>query len=80
MLLSQDLLPLQKALFAKGVPFPTGPVQAVLEYEDRSVFNEDAGQLADPDTISAIAFRATMRLPVLSKSVLAGGGELGNKD
>ena len=38
------------------------------------------GQLADLDTISAIAFRATMRLLALSTSVLARGGELGNKD
>ena len=44
MLLRQDLLPLQKALLAKGVPIPTGPAHAVLEYEDRRVFNEDAGQ------------------------------------
>lgn len=44
MLMLKDLQPLQKALAAKGVPIPSNSAQAVLEFEDRTVFDEDAGQ------------------------------------
>ncbi len=44
MLLSKDLLPLQNALAAKGVPIPSSSAKAVLEFEDRAIFNENAGQ------------------------------------
>lgn len=44
MLISHDLQPLQRALRAKGVEIAMDKPRAVLEFEDRSVFNENAGQ------------------------------------
>ena len=44
LLVSSDLSSLQSILEHKGVKWPIGGARAVLEYEDRSVFNEDSGQ------------------------------------
>lgn len=44
MLAQHNLAPLQRALESRGVPWPTSPSSAVLEYENRTIFNEDSGQ------------------------------------
>ena len=47
----QDLAPLQEALAAKGVTWPSGPARAVFEVEDREVFNENYGQPTSIDLV-----------------------------
>jgi hypothetical protein len=44
LIVRNDLEPLREALAAKGVELPDGALSATLEYENRAVFNEDAGQ------------------------------------
>jgi hypothetical protein len=48
-----DLTPLQAAIEEQGVPWPGGALKAVLEYEDRCVFNEDSGQPTSVDLVLA---------------------------
>ena len=51
LIVRNDLSPLEQALAAKGVTWPTGQVEAVLEEEDRDVFNEDSAQPTSIDLV-----------------------------
>ena len=44
LIVKDDLEPLRNVLENVGIIWPSGTVQAELEYSDRDVFNEDAGQ------------------------------------
>jgi hypothetical protein len=46
-----DLSPLARALESKGVQWPGEGANAVFEYEDRDVFNEDSGQPTSVDLV-----------------------------
>ncbi len=46
-----DLEPLRNALYSNGLTWPGSSEQAFLEYEDRSVFNEDLGQPTSIDLV-----------------------------
>jgi len=46
-----DLSPLEAAFRAKEIPWPAGRVEAVLEVEDREVFNEDSAQPTSIDLV-----------------------------
>ena len=51
LIVRRDLSPLKAALGASGVAWPKGNVEAVLEVEDRDVFNEDAAQPTSIDLV-----------------------------
>jgi hypothetical protein len=51
MIVRGDLSPLEAAFRAKEIPWPTGKVDAVLEFEDRTVFNEDSAQPTSLDLV-----------------------------
>lgn len=46
-----DLEPLRNAVYLSGLDWPGSSTQAFLEYEDRSVFNEDSGQPTSIDLV-----------------------------
>ena len=51
LIVRHDLEPLQVTLRNSGVRIPQGAISASLEYENRSVFNEDAGQPTSIDLV-----------------------------
>jgi len=51
LIVRQDLEPLQNTLRKNGVVIPDSTISASLEYEDRRVFNEDAGQPTSIDLV-----------------------------
>ncbi|MBI2859996.1 MAG: hypothetical protein HYX91_00640 [Chloroflexi bacterium] len=51
LIVREDLEPLQSALLTRELNWPGSSTQAVLEYEDRSVFNEDSGQPTSIDLV-----------------------------
>lgn len=51
LIVRNDLEPLRRAFDARGVPWPSGQVQAIFEMEDRKVFNE---QTAQPTSIDLV--------------------------
>ena len=51
LIVRKDLEPLQLAFELGGIPWPAGEVTASFEREDRSVFNEDAGQPTSIDLV-----------------------------
>ncbi len=46
-----DLAPLRTVIESKGMDWPGGDVQAVFEFEDRTVFNENYGQPTSVDLV-----------------------------
>lgn len=46
-----ELEPLRKAVYSSGLIWPGSSEQVFLEYEDRSVFNEDSGQPTSIDLV-----------------------------
>ncbi len=53
LIVSNHLQPLTRALTAGGISLPKTVSTGVFEYEDRSIFNEDAGQ---PTSIDLVAY------------------------
>ena len=51
LIVHQDLAPLEIAFKRNNIPWPEGQMKASLEYENRIVFNEDAGQPTSIDLI-----------------------------
>jgi len=79
LIVSKDLEPLRIAIKKAGINWPTGTVEAVFEYDDRAVFNEDSGQ---PTSIDLALWGETGRVFIEAKlverefggcSVFAGG-------
>lgn len=51
LIVRNDLEPLRQAFKARGIPWPSGQVEAVFEMEDKAVFNE---QTAQPTSIDLV--------------------------
>ena len=51
LIVRKDLAPLRDAMEREGVQWPAGAVEADFEFEDRRVFNEDAGQPTSIDLV-----------------------------
>lgn len=51
LIISNDLEPLRMVVSQKGIDWPVDKASAQLEYEDRSVFNEDSGQPTSIDLV-----------------------------
>jgi POLQ-like helicase len=51
LIVRRDLALLVTGFGRQGLEWPAGRIEAILEYEDRSVFNEDSGQPTSIDLV-----------------------------
>lgn len=51
LIVRRDLALLETVFGRQGLEWPTGQIEAILEYEDRAIFNEDSGQPTSIDLV-----------------------------